>query len=583
MLKWDVFGYYLYLPATVVYNDPGIESKDWYNQLHLKYKPSDTQYQVTPGTDNRLVIRYPSGMAVQWLPFFLSAHAVAEPLGFPADGLSPPYSWAILIGDLIYALIGLLFLRKVLLRFFSDHVTAFTLVLVTMGTNYWAQVASETIMPHSNLFTLTVIVLWCTIRWHETTEKRHAIGLGLILGLATISRPTEIIWLLVPLLWGISNKETFIAKCKLLRSKFSHVLLLAGSIFAVVLFQLSYWKFTSGNWIFYSYDAHFSFTDPFILESLFSYKKGLLLYTPIMIFAIAGFAVVLKRKSEIFWALLIFFCINCWVIMSWECWWYASCFSNRALVEMYPAMAVTLGFMLQYIAEIRNAIVKAISMTVVGLLLLLNLFQHWQYNHGLLDGERITEAFYWRMFLRTEITGEDRNLLEPDHWPADEQITDFSGLIKVQSYFIDFEKASDNLLQGIDTTSPRSGRYIQRLGINNQFSTAYSKLYDELTTKEFIRIRTKVWIRFDSTFTDANPPMIVFDYGSDGRSMKYKSYQVDFSTVKQGEWFLFTADFIPPLRLHSYDKFTTYVWNPSGVPLSLDDMEVEIYEPADSE
>lgn len=578
LLKWDVFGYYTYIPATLIYDDPGIRNKAWLDTLYNKYKPSDTQYQFTKGENGKTVIRYPVGMAVQWAPFVFAGHLLAESFGYPADGLSPPYSWSVLIGGLIYAFIGLWFLRKVLLHFFSENVTMITMVLITMGTNYWAQVASDTVMPHSNLFTLTTIVLWCTIKWHESPKLKYAVGLGLSLGLATISRPTEIIWILVPLLWNVKDFQTLVFKIKLAWTHRLHFIVFSLALVSMLMLQLSYWKYTSGSWVYYSYEGYFSLSSPFFIDAFFSYKKGWLLYTPLMIFAIAGFVIIFQRRREVFYSILFFFCFNCWVIMSWECWWYAACFSNRALVEMYPAMAVSLGYMVTFLIDNRGMLLKTFSIVVLSTLLLLNLFQHWQYNHGLLDGERITKAFYWRMFLNTRITDEDKALLEPEHWLADETITDFSNLNKVLTSKVEFENQTSTHAYKFDTIAPHSGNGIQVLDSSHQFSLVYKELYENLTSKDLIRIRTKVWMRFDSSFSGKEPPMIIFDFGLEGRTRKYKQYHVDTLNKTTGQWFQFTADYIPPLHLHRDDRFATYIWNPSGVPISIDDMEIEVYE-----
>ena len=137
MLQWDSYGYYLYLPAFFIYDDPGLENRTWIDSLNAKYQPTATLYQVAPGEGNKRTLKYPSGMAVLWSPFFFIAHGIAGPLGYPADGLSAPYSWCIVLGCMLYAFIGLWYLRKVLLHFFSDGIAAVLLILVTMGTNYW--------------------------------------------------------------------------------------------------------------------------------------------------------------------------------------------------------------------------------------------------------------------------------------------------------------------------------------------------------------------------------------------------------------------------------------------------------------
>lgn len=54
------------------------------------------------------IMKYSVGQALQFLPWFTLAHVAAGPLGFPADGFSSPYQYAISWGSLLIALLGIL-------------------------------------------------------------------------------------------------------------------------------------------------------------------------------------------------------------------------------------------------------------------------------------------------------------------------------------------------------------------------------------------------------------------------------------------------------------------------------------------
>ena len=105
VLTWDVFGYYLYLPAQFIYDDPHLENNDWIESVFEKYNPASTLYQISSSEKHR-VIKYTSGVAILVSPFFFIAHLLASPLGFPADGFSKPYEFIITLGSLLWALIG---------------------------------------------------------------------------------------------------------------------------------------------------------------------------------------------------------------------------------------------------------------------------------------------------------------------------------------------------------------------------------------------------------------------------------------------------------------------------------------------
>ena len=160
-LTWDVFGYYLYLPATFIHHDIALQDHTWLDDVMTHYEPSSTFYQ--------LVIKYSAGMAVLYAPFFLIAHLSAPLLGYPADGFSLPYQFIIAFGCLLYALLGLSVLRKVLLHFFSDGWTAVLIALIVLGTNYLQlTVWDGTLLTHTPLFLLYGLAPRCNGRFDHT-------------------------------------------------------------------------------------------------------------------------------------------------------------------------------------------------------------------------------------------------------------------------------------------------------------------------------------------------------------------------------------------------------------------------------
>ncbi len=53
VLSWDVMGYYIYLPATFIYDDLTVQNKQWVDDIIEKYKPSATFYQAVKQPDGR--------------------------------------------------------------------------------------------------------------------------------------------------------------------------------------------------------------------------------------------------------------------------------------------------------------------------------------------------------------------------------------------------------------------------------------------------------------------------------------------------------------------------------------------------
>lgn len=153
-------------------------------------------------------MKYASGQALQFLPWFLVAHTLAKPLGYPADGFSPPYQIAISWGSLLVAFLGLWVARRNLLFYFSDKVTALSLIAIVGGSNYLNYASIDAAMTHNWLFTAYSFLIYCTIRFYQSPSLKWAMLIGLFVGWAMLTRPTEVIALLIPLLWGVYNRKT---------------------------------------------------------------------------------------------------------------------------------------------------------------------------------------------------------------------------------------------------------------------------------------------------------------------------------------------------------------------------------------
>ena len=157
-ISWDVSGYYWYLPAIFIYKD--VKKLSFKDSIIAKYAPTGTELQQAMPLDNgNYVMKYSSGMAVMYLPFFVVAHVLAVPLGYPADGFSYPYQLAIQFGGLLVSLLGLWLLRRLLLLYYADRVVAITLFLIACGTNYLNYAAVDSGMSHTWLFTIYVSLL----------------------------------------------------------------------------------------------------------------------------------------------------------------------------------------------------------------------------------------------------------------------------------------------------------------------------------------------------------------------------------------------------------------------------------------
>lgn len=582
-IGWDFFGYYLYLPATFVYHDLGLEDLSWQKKIRKKYNPSTSDYQVAPGKDKKQVIIYNIGMAVIYTPGFFFANAFADGSGYDKDGFSKPYQLSLQITAFLFALIGIFLFRKILLLFFSDGITALILVIILIGTNYFFEINYDTVMPHNFLFTLNCAILWFTIKWHETRKKKDIILLAFFLGLATLCRPTDLIWILVPIFWGVYDKNSFLEKWSSLKSNLSSLLIFLLVLAAVFSIQFAYLKYATGS--FFAINSHgesFSFFDPYTLKFLFSYRKGWLLYTPIMLFGLAGFYFLLKKNKFIWLSLVLFFVINLYVVSSWECWWYGGgSFSQRPMVDTYAMMGLPMGYFLVWVVEESTKLVKLSVLVLLPLLIILNLFQTWQFDKGIIHMDRTTQAYYWKVFAKTSVDEETKKLLNVDRSTKNfTEYDNYSGkYVKKKVFHLTFEKPIDSTHNKyvIDTIA-KEGKRSFVLKDEMVFSNTYEATYSEITTKSYLWIRVSAWVYLTVPYTESNS-CIVVSTESRGKIVQYVTSHYQNFDIPLFKWTKIHVDLLTLEPRHKRDKIKSYFWNMGTKPVLIDDFKVEIFDP----
>jgi hypothetical protein len=576
-IAWDVYGYYLYLPATFIYDDPGLENKEWLEQTRNKYNPSPTVYQITNGKDNKHVIIYNIGYSFIYAPGFFIAHQLAPLFDYEADGFSKPYQYSLEITAFLLTLLGLFLFRKIALHFFSDKITALLQVIIFIGTNYYFQVTYDGVMPHNILFTLNCLIIWFTIQWHETKKIRHIIFLAVFLGLATLCRPTEFLWIFLPLCWGVYDKATFFEKWRLIKKYFFQIVLFSILLLSIVFIQFLYYKYTTGYFRVLNLHAErFSFFDPYTIKFLFSYKKGWLLYTPIMIFGIAGFYFLFKANKNIWLGLFLFFILNLYVTSSWECWWYAASFSQRPMVETYAMMLFPMGYFLNWLNENKRKWQKLLLFSCLFLLVLLNVFQTWQFLNSIIDAERMTKEYYWAVFGKTSLKKNEGQYLSVDRNQS--TFTDYdnynTAYFKKEVYRLTFENTTDT--KNIIDTTAAEGKKCFVLKDDAQYTAAFEAPYNDLTSKSYAWIRATAWIYLTAPLSESNSCIVISMENGD-RSIKYLTS--NYKNIELHKWTEIHLDFITPIVRNDEDAIKAYFWNMGTKPVLIDDFKVEVFEP----
>ena len=579
ILCWDVFGYYLYLPLTFIYHDLGLKDHTIIDTILQKYHSSSTFYQAFQSPTGDWVMRYPIGMSILYSPFFFIGHLIAKIGGYASDGFSSPYQYSIWTGSMIFAFTGIFFLRKALLKFFQDSVVALLLVVIVLGTNYTLHTAvhGQGAMPHDYLFTLYTLIIWFTIRWHESCKIKHALWIAIACGLAMLSRPSEAVAILIPIAWGICNKETLLNKINLLKEKKSHLIVFSTVLTAMGFIQFTYWKIYTGSFLFDSYynpGEGLDLFPPHTIHSLFSFRNGWFIYSPVMIFSVLGLIFLYRKNKIVFTPVFCFFIINLWIVTSWTIWWNGPSFGQRYLIASYPALAIPMGYFFTVLFEKKN-IFKYSLILISILFIVLNLFQSWQLANGILLTPRMTRAGYFAAFGETKIPEGIEKLLFIDPLAQGASNIDKKEYERTKEFTEDFEN-SPNAIKD----SSISNSHFFRMDSVSIYSPSIEKKYDKISDGDHAKLKISVLV-YTTVDTKNNPGSLVAEFEHKEKSYGYSAIDVEKQNTELNKWSKISFNYLTPAIRSGRDKLKVYYWHRGKLPVYIDDLKVEVWEKKD--
>lgn len=422
IINYDVISYYSYLPAVFYEHDLSLSFLDDTINSTIEQR----YYWPNIDANGNKIIKVGMGMAITYLPFFGAAHVYSKLFNETADGFSEPYHFAIQFASLFYFLIGLFYLLRILKMYYTKKVVFITSLSLIFGTNVLYYLTNGAGMAHPTDFALIAAFLYFTIKWYQNQTLKYAFAIGLVGGLITLIRPINILVFIIFFLCNVNSIKELTEKIKFLLHNYLHVILIIICGILIYLPQLIYWKWVSGNFFINSYvGEQFYFNNPHIIDGLFSFRKGWLIYTPIMGFSLIGFYYLRKNNKPFFTALLLFTILYLYIVFSWWCWWYGGSFGQRALIDIYPLLALPFAAFISHIQSSKK-IIKQVIYSLIVLMILLNIFQTMQAKWNTIHFDSMTKEAYFDAFLRlTKNPEREKFLKHPDYEKAKQGIDEY--------------------------------------------------------------------------------------------------------------------------------------------------------------
>jgi hypothetical protein len=294
-IKADGVGYYDYLPSIFIHHDISRKDKPYVDSLHF-YNRIDKIGAYT-GYKTYKLDKYPCGTALLISPFFLCTYQTALIWDIKCTGYEYPFQRAVFYAAVFYFFLALLFFRKLLELFHIRKINIlFLQLLMALATSVSNYIYYDSSFSHIySLFAVSAF-LYFAKSYFKTENTTHFIWVCLCLALIFLLRNINIIIILfIPFLadssTNLKEKTIFIFKNPV---KLSLSLL---GMSAIIALQCILWHLQTGEFIVYSYtNEGFNFSAPMFTDILFSYQKGLFIYTPILFIGLFGLVRLIYKR-----------------------------------------------------------------------------------------------------------------------------------------------------------------------------------------------------------------------------------------------------------------------------------------------
>ncbi|MGE4288829.1 MAG: hypothetical protein AB7E36_09080 [Salinivirgaceae bacterium] len=395
IINSDGIGYYAHLAAIFIYD---MEYEFVKDKIEQGYIPSYAAYYFKKHENGKIYNMTFVGNAIMLLPGFLIASITSFIFNLPIDGYNSIFQVSISINSMIFSLLGLYFVGLFLKR---KGFTFQTIILVLtgfyFGSNLYYYSLYEPAMTHQYLFFLISLFFLKLDSYIAQPRKILFVLLSGIYGLIVLIRPANgILIFFIPFFFKNQNSfKNFIKHnlSNLIKSGFIGSLVILG----ILSIQLIVWKIDTDNWVVYGYgDKGFNFLSPKMLQILFSYKKGLFIYTPITFISLFGFYYMFKQSKYKSYVLFLIFIFVTYILSSWWSWYYGGSYGLRAYIDYFIIFMIPLAYFIEKVKY------KWLPFLIIAATIAYTQIQIYQYKHYIIHNFGQDKHTFWKTFLRTK-------------------------------------------------------------------------------------------------------------------------------------------------------------------------------------
>jgi Dolichyl-phosphate-mannose-protein mannosyltransferase len=406
-VRGDGVGYYAFARAPLIEHSLDFQhdyqfANAGFRDAHLDETgvPKPLFRTATGHLDNHFTV----GPAILWAPFLLGAHSgvlIARAMGaqVPADGFSTPYRVAMAFGTALYGFLGLLLSARLAGKYVSGRLAFLATVCIWWATSLPVYMYFNPSWSHAHSAFAVALFLWY---WHKTWRRRSTSQwciLGLIAGLMLNVYYANATVLIVLAIEGAREYATAFRLGSKNNPMHGHTkgfgssddsssdaesptvgqLLGRHMLFDVVLiFSMLPTFFT--RYVVYGSPFESGYTplrdwawgSPYFAAVLISSNHGLLVWTPVVLLAIAGLVLFACREPRVGMLILAAVMAFYVLIASYPDWAGISSYGNRFFVSLTAPFVLGLAVLFERAAKLlrcaRTAL-ATVSLFCAGLVL----------------------------------------------------------------------------------------------------------------------------------------------------------------------------------------------------------------------
>ncbi|MCD6385022.1 glycosyltransferase family 39 protein, partial [Candidatus Sumerlaeota bacterium] len=393
--------YYYYLSSFLFDGDVDILN-DYFlsNNSFLIFK--STYFGVGP--KGLLTNLFAIGSAVLWFPFLLLVRlfALIVPIYYPyvvswiSDRYSYPYRAAISFGTLFYGLLTLFLIYAICRTLFRRRTSFWASLGVVFASPLPAYIFHYSSMSHTLSAFSVALLVYLSIRHRHFRSLHSYILIGGVVGLATLVRWQNIIFLLIPLSFVIQHFRQLYKKERIrIRKHIRYLVVMLVVIIATFSLQMFYWYAQLGNFLTVPQGKGFlRWTSPVIGKVLFSGWHGLYYCHPLLFLATLGLLLLFIRCRLKLFSLTL---ILCFVLLTYinaiaNDWFAGNSFGARRFCSLIPVLGIGLAAFLDLFRHKWRFIVPILILTAI----VMNFLFLIVFLRGIFDFYFLEEIFNFR-------------------------------------------------------------------------------------------------------------------------------------------------------------------------------------------